>query len=582
MIWHRASCTQQHRVCWVLLLLLALACSVLYAAITILSRRFEYDQPVEQRPIVLVLVVFAAAFLCYVAACRIVCRLPNSPKLMLVIIATSLLFRLILIPSAPIQEVDIYRYIWDGCVVHAGENPYRYAPQAVNHASVYDPGTDGFRRLVQIRDSDPAMRTIVRRVHFAHLPTVYPPVAQAVFAGAFWTTPVGASVHQRLMIFKSWFVVLDLFTLGLVFVLLQAAGKPLAWAMWYGWCPLLMKEIANSGHMDMIAVTLTTLAAVFASWAMRRSAAAIATDTGDRWGVVLPVCSLVTLVLGVGAKLYPVILAPVIMSMCLRQRRWYAWLGWAAAFVLGSFFVLSPLLVGGNHPLVRSEPAHGKRIVVAEPLPAPPLEVDQQDTSLGLRVFLRSWEMNDFLFLLVSENIKPDEMVPAEKRAWFVVVPNWLRSWLCGQVERHAGIPLLEVPFAIARCLTLLVTIVLAGYFCWQATRSQSVAVSLEAVFLTLAWFWLLCPTQNPWYWTWPLPFLVFARNGVWKAVSAVVLVYYLRFWLWYHWTTAPVAGTRYAGPAFFDLVVVWLQYGPWLVLLLASSLIRHRRPIEV
>ncbi|MFM9961618.1 MAG: hypothetical protein ACKV2Q_10370 [Planctomycetaceae bacterium] len=52
----------------------------------------------------------------------------------------------------------------------------------------------------------------------------------------------------------------------------------------------------------------------------------------------------------------------------------------------------------------------------------------------------------------------------------------------------------------------------------------------MEATFLIIAWYWLLLPTQNPWYLTWCLPFLPFARGRAWFALSVLAFVYYLRF----------------------------------------------------
>jgi hypothetical protein len=40
--------------------------------------------------------------------------------------------------------------------------------------------------------------------------------------------------------------------------------------------------------------------------------------------------------------------------------------------------------------------------------------------------------------------------------------------------------------------------------------------------------------------------------------------VYYLRFWLTFHFAETPVLGTPYPGPWFFDYVVAWLEFGPW------------------
>ena len=67
------------------------------------------------------------------------------------------------------------------------------------------------------------------------------------------------------------------------------------------------------------------------------------------------------------------------------------------------------------------------------------------------------------------------------------------------------------------------------------------------------------------------LPLLPFARSRVWLAMSGLVLLYYLRFWLGYHFSDEPVLGTVYRGTAFFDLVVTWFEYAPWFVCLTAA-----------
>jgi hypothetical protein len=95
---------------------------------------------------------------------------------------------------------------------------------------------------------------------------------------------------------------------------------------------------------------------------------------------------------------------------------------------------------------------------------------------------------------------------------------------------------------------------------------------------LTLAWFWLLCPTQNPWYWCWVLPLIPFARYRTWYVVGACTLLYYGRFWLVTHCASPPVLGTPYDGVNFFDLVVVWLEFAPCLLALAAEWWLARRQ----
>lgn len=132
--------------------------------------------------------------------------------------------------------------------------------------------------------------------------------------------------------------------------------------------------------------------------------------------------------------------------------------------------------------------------------------------------------MNDFIFLVVVENLKPTDDLPPESTAWFSFVPQPVRQSVIAAVSQRFGVLEAEAPFLITRALTGIAFLALACWFAWRAVRRSDIASFCEAGFLTLAWFWLLCPTQNPWYWTWALPLLPFARGRAWLAVSGLVL----------------------------------------------------------
>ncbi|MCI0457331.1 MAG: hypothetical protein L0Z62_10200, partial [Gemmataceae bacterium] len=102
-----------------------------------------------------------------------------------------------------------------------------------------------------------------------------------------------------------------------------------------------------------------------------------------------------------------------------------------------------------------------------------------------------------------------------------------------------------------------------------QVYRTPEPAVLLRALFLTLAWAWMLTSAQNPWYLAWCLPFMVFARVRSWFLLPGLVLLYYLRFWLEYH-APATEAGVR-AARASFDFGIVWVEYVPFFIALLAE-----------
>lgn len=533
-----------------------------YVAIAVLSRQFTYGSSYLERPIPMVLGLLALAFVLYLVALWAAVRSPDGRRLLGVIVLGSVLLRLVLVFSWPIQEVDIYRYLWDGQVAALGESPFRYSPEQVLDADAESVLPDELGRLVELRDSSPAMATILARVHYEDLPTIYPPVSQAVFASCSFVTPQDATVFQRLAIMKACFVLFDLGTLAIVIGLLRLAGRHVGWSLAYGWCPLVVKEIANSGHLDAIAVFLTSAAVWIVASALFRKTAARTAGMGLLAAAVLG--------LAVGAKLYPVVLAPLFAATWTGRFGWRNTVAPAAVFAAVVTLVLWPMMPNRE----TKEPE--ARAALADRGDLPPPAMDPQDPSRSLKVFLGGWEMNDFLFMLVVENVKPDGNRQPEDRPWFAVVPD---AWRTKVVERPAewfGIDPAAAAFLLTRIVTSAVFLVVVGVLAWRASGSRESVDWLRAAFLTLAWFWLLSPTQNPWYWTWAMPLVVFARSRVWLAVSGLAMVYYLRFWLDYHWPNEPVPGIGYSGKLTFDYVITWLEFAPWLALLTLFWACRH------
>ena len=558
----------------------ALTASV-YLAISILSWRFYDETKTADRPIVVVLLLFSAAFGLYLYAVPIATRARQDRRLLATIISSSILFRLILLFSAPIQEIDIYRYLWDGAVSSVGVSPFRYSPDQVRLAA--SAGTDDaqLNLLVDLQIREPALAQILDRIHFGELPTIYPPTSQAVFFLAAECTPLGASTLARLFIMKAWLLGFDIATLWIVIGLLQACRKPPGLCLLYGWCPLLIKEVANSGHLDSIAVFLSSLALYTLVRVPLRAPSSAAesgvTDcTGHKPSWRGTTLASFLLALGVGAKLYPIILAPLFLIWILRERGRRA--------VVVPLLTISSVTIGILSPMFPHQAVSGEQEISDYLGPAELADTSSStrtDPSLGVATFLQRWEMNDFIFLILIENLKPGGSNSESATPWFSVIGEPTKRQLVHLIT-PLGASAEQVPFVIARGVTLAVFLVVATLFACQGTHpgpdsSVSRSAVCEAAFLTLAWFWLLCPTQNPWYWTWTLPLLPFARSRVWWFMSAIVMVYYLRFWFSYHWPARHVLGTSYVGYEFFDFVVTWFEFAPWFIWLAVDALWRRR-----
>ncbi|WP_345321445.1 hypothetical protein [Novipirellula rosea] len=532
-----------------LAILAGLSISV-YGIIAILSWQFDFDSVSTDRPIIAVLCLFAVAFALYLGAIRIVWRTRKSGPMMKLVIGSAIVFRVVMLFSLPIQEIDIYRYLWDGAVSTAGVSPFRYSPAQVSSAELASNADEDLVRLVKLRDDDPALAEILHRVHFPELPTIYPPTSQAVFAAANLMTPSSSSVLTRLFIMKAWFIGLDIATLFVVIGLLRRCKKPVGLCVIYAWCPLLMKEIANSGHLDAIAVFLTTLGLYLVVRSLGFQPGKNNNSTTQAGSLGYAMLASVVLGLAVGAKLYPVILVPLVFFTVAKNFGWRFTVAPATAFVVTTAILLSAMIPAEKSTSDREQ---------------------MHDPSLGVVTFLRRWEMNDFLFLIIIENIKLTAHLGPHETAWFTVMPESVRETMVTVVSSQFDIAAGEAPFMIARATTAAIFFIVAITLAWRASAKDSSSFC-EAAFLTIAWFWLLCPTLNPWYWTWALPLLPFARGRAWLAVSGLVLIYYLRFWLDYHFPTTAVLGTPYTGAAFYDFVVTWIEFAPWFAVLMWRS----------
>ncbi len=191
------------------------------------------------RHIPLFFILYATAFAAYIAGVRIAFRsAPDDRGVAIVMVVAAVLSRAVALPARPDLSSDIYRYVWEGRMVLHGVNPFVVAPADT--------------ALAPFRDADYAL------INHKHLATIYPPLAQALFALA---AKIRADVHT----FKAMFVLFDLATVGALIALLRGRGRPAAHALAYAWSPLVIFETAHSGHLDAAGVFfLVTGLAVFA------------------------------------------------------------------------------------------------------------------------------------------------------------------------------------------------------------------------------------------------------------------------------------------------------------------------------
>lgn len=544
-----------------LLHLLGSVSLVIYVAVLIFSFRFGDDGSLRERPILVVLALLAGATLVYFAALATVTGQQNGldkePPRWRTVLMYAILFRLVLLPSLPIQETDYYRYLWDGQSLRHGFNPYRYSPlqvEIIGQETDAPPDLAGLHRLSQ---QSPALQTIFQRVHHRAVPTVYPPAAQVVFAAAALATPITAPLWTHLLILKLILSLFDLGTVWLLASLLRLLNRPRTWALAYAWCPLTLKEISNSGHLDTIAIFFTVL---MAYWLVR------ATVGKERPSLSWAAAALAALGIGVLAKSYPLLLIWVVAGFLFAHWRWRAFVP-LAAFGLLLMLGYLPFWHGGDTSASADEVGL----------------VDRRTyhPGSGLQTFLTRWEINDLIFMVVHENLRWPAVRPDP---WFVVVPQ------VGRQAIHDGTPEdwterlpagIEPSFILTQLLLGLLLWLLCLRWAWTIYRGGGQADALlRGIFLTLAVGWLVSSAQNPWYLLWSLPFMLFAGGRSWFLLTGLALIYYVRFWMEYQ---APDTDRGVTDAlAFFDYTIVWLEYTPFFLAILAESLWQRRGVIEL
>lgn len=170
----------------------------------------------------------------------------------LMIFGFAILFRLTLFPVIPDLSDDIYRYGWEGRVQRLGFSPYEHAPDSLT--------------LAPIRDA------AYERINHKSIPTVYPILSQWTFRlGTHvtdfirWVGPSQWSSRESWMIWthvagqKGLFILFDLLTLFALWRILKVRGLEDHHLLLYAWNPLVIIEIAGSGHLDSLGISLLVL-----------------------------------------------------------------------------------------------------------------------------------------------------------------------------------------------------------------------------------------------------------------------------------------------------------------------------------
>lgn len=215
-------------------------------AVSWLSHSFVFGVGHAERPIIPFLVLELVSFGFYFAALEWTRKLPresaSNRKTVYWIIFIGIFSRIAFFPSHLIQETDPYRYVWDGQAVVKGVNPYEYSPE------------DAFsNQLLSAGKQAPVVIETFQKINHAGIKTIYPPVAQELFALSQWVTPWKLDGWRFIILFA------EIGILAVLALTLKKFNLRQEWVLLYAWSPLILKEFSNSLHLDVFAVLFLAL-----------------------------------------------------------------------------------------------------------------------------------------------------------------------------------------------------------------------------------------------------------------------------------------------------------------------------------
>lgn len=237
------------------------------------------------RPLIVGLAVPTALML---AAALWLVRQPDTRAGWLVLVGIGLALRALWLGHVPPLDDDYFRYLWDGALVANGLDPYYWAPD--DFISHQGRGTATHQALAV------AGKTVLANINFPEYRTIYPSVAQAAFALGYGIAPF--KVDGLRLVFLAG----EALTLWLLVDLLRTLGASRRWAILYWWNPFAATMTIGIVHVDALIPPLVLGA--LAAHLRGRSFLALA-----------------LLGLGAGVKVWPILLAPVILWPMLREPR---------------------------------------------------------------------------------------------------------------------------------------------------------------------------------------------------------------------------------------------------------------------
>jgi hypothetical protein len=416
------------------------------------------------------------------------------------LIAAALLARLAFLFADPVLSDDIFRYVWDGRVGFDGINPYVHAPAA--------------EALAHLRDPE-----LWTNINHPEVPTIYPPAAQMLF----WLNAAlgGGTTLLRLLL-----LVVEAGAAGLLWLILARPSAGVSTGglgtealkrafVVYALCPLVIVEIAWSGHVDVLAWMTLIVSLVLITRAKLKRTAAFA---GVLFGV------------SVAAKFLGLIALPLVLfsnrsafetsfAVAARHRAVFAAVAaLTVAFSYLPYLDAGPKLFSGFGTYASSWQGNDGPFRAMAHLSETSLErwAPLDNTTIDNT---RITHLDDKLIFTFPQH---DELFEEM---------GWTRTW--------QGIEVPSTSFAadqIAQLLAKALAAFMVGLAMLWALFVRREAIS--GTLLVLLTLFFVAPVVHPWYVAWLLPLAALRRSKTAMVFSFVVLAAY------FGWVSAQNGGS--------------------------------------
>ncbi len=407
-----------------------------FSLIVYISPDFSKSIAEVQKPVLFLVAILVFSGAVYLFTIFKTPRTDLKKNQLIWVIGIGIILRVLMLFSAPILEDDYLRYLWDGAVTANGINPYMYSPEEVLG------GTGIPTELSELAEES---GEIIHGINHPEVRTIYPPIAQAFFALSYWLD------SWSLISWKLILIVFDLATLSLIFNALGILKLPSSYLIIYWWNPLLLKEIFNSAHLDVLVFPFVLSAIIMASQ--------------NRY-----IRSTVTLIIGMGIKLWPAFLLPILLRPIISKPKELLSALVVAAISIGILFL--------------------------------PIYLSGLDNSSGFIAYGQSWQNNDSAFRIL-------------------IYISELSLDLLHYETFHK--------YTVARFLVIALIAIWIAYITLGKTFKNEDL--FKKSLLIIAFVFLISPTQFPWYYTWLIPFLAIKPRFSLLLLTALLPMYYLRYY---------------------------------------------------